>query len=118
MTSRPTPFVTLFFLFAVTFGGCGKKDEPTTKTQTGDPAAVAPTMPGGGGNADYAAAKMCCDALMTQSTDPEEGGAFRRAGAACVTKAAEVLTGGATKADVFSAVAPIVPAGKLPGSCQ
>ena len=95
---------------------CGKK-EPDVKVQGGDPAG-APTMPAGNGNADYEAAKACCDALMASSTDPEEGGAFRRAGAACVTRAADVLTGNATKADVFSVVAPMVPAGKLPSTCQ
>ena len=103
-------------LVVVVMLGCGKKEETTTTTygSTG-----APTMPGGGGgNADYDGAKACCDALMALSTDPEEGGAFRRAGATCITKAADVLTGNATKADVLSAVAPIAPAGKLPDACK
>ena len=103
-------------LVLVSMLGCGKKEETTTTTygSTG-----APTMPGSGGaNADYDGAKACCDALMALSTDPEEGGAFRRAGAACVTKTADVLTGNATKADVLAAVAPIAPAGKLPEACK
>ena len=107
-----------FVLFVGVFAGaCGKNEG--TKTQTGDPAATAPTMPGGGGaSPDYDGAKACCDALMAQSTDPEEGGAFRRAGATCVTHAADILTGNGTKADVLSAVAPIVPPGKLPEACK
>jgi hypothetical protein len=96
---------------------CSKKEETTTTTTYGSTGA--PTMPGSGGsNADYDAAKACCDALMAMSTDPEEGGAFRRAGAACVTKTADVLTGNATKADVLAVVAPIAPAGKLPDACK
>jgi hypothetical protein len=102
---------------AVSLFACGKKEETTTTTTYGP--SGAPTMPtSGGANPDYDGAKACCDALMALSTDPEEGGAFRRAGATCVTKTAEVLTGSATKADVLTAIAPIAPAGKLPDACK
>ena len=103
-------------LLVVGLLGCGKKEETTTTTYG---SSGAPTMPGSGGsNADYDGAKACCDALMALSTDPDDGGAFRRAGATCVTKSADVLTGNATKADVLAAVAPMAPAGKLPDACK